>query len=314
MVGSECAQEKWLVECGVLQAIALRMPPGPPSGSGYGFAAMSRGWPAAFRGVEDEIVNLVGEGANQLIEAESHCSEQTSLSLAETSSVTTAPSETRKYRQPPDHSVATAPSEVGWSEGGGQRDGIVVAETTMAKPKRVEWALTVDKHGDNQGGVKGEAGDRRALAGEAGGHQRGEAGMKPQDASWDESQVRGLSMIEARVMSLDRLQNLAEQVALELEVARADLERAIKSGDYGVRASETSNPNPALVPYRLHWQPFGGCLGKLFFLLLFLLLLLLLSSLLLPCPPRLLGRMCFESGFNLLLTLSLSGDSRPREI
>lgn len=229
------AQEKWLVECGVLQAIALRMPPGPPSGSGYGFAAVSRGWHVAFRGVEDEIVNLVGEGANQLIEAESQCSEQTSLSLAETSSVATAPSETRKYRQLPDRSVVTPPSEVGWSGGGGQGDGMILAETTTVKPKKVEWALTVDKHIDSQGGVKGEAVDRRELAGGAGGHQRREAGMEPQDASWDESQVRGLSMIEARVMSLDRLQNLAEQVALELEVARADLERAIKSGDYGVR-------------------------------------------------------------------------------
>lgn len=36
------AQEDWLVGCGVLQALALRMPPGPPTGSAYSFAARSR--------------------------------------------------------------------------------------------------------------------------------------------------------------------------------------------------------------------------------------------------------------------------------
>ena len=289
VVRSECVQEKWLVECGVLQAIALRMPPGPPSGSGYGFAAVSRGWHVAFRGVEDEIVNLVGEGANQLVEAESQCSEQTSLSLAETSSVATAPSETRKYRQLPDRSVVTPPSEVGWSEGGGQGDGMILAETTTVKPKKVEWALTVDKRIDSQGGVKGEVVDRRELAGGAGGHQRREAGMEPQDASWDESQVRGLSMIEARVMSLDRLQNLAEQVALELEVARADLERAIKSGDYGVRTPKTSNLNPEPVPYRLNWQLLAVVSANSSFSS---------SHPLLPSPALLglLGCMCLKSG------------------
>lgn len=238
-VGWECAQEKWLVECGVLQAIALRMPPGPPSGLGYGFAARSRGWPAAFRGVEDEIVNLVMEGANQLIEAESQCSEQTSLSVAETNSVATAPSETRNHGHHLEDGVAAAPSEVGWRRGGGKCGRMVVAETTAAKTKKVEWAVTVDKHSHRDEAGRGMTGDGRDRVGEAEGHGRRGAGVLDQDVSSHEGQVRGLSMIEARVLSLDRLHNLAEQVALELEVARADLGRAIKAGDYGVR-----NPNP----------------------------------------------------------------------